>query len=61
MDIREYVDGQGRSPFRAWFERLDRAAAKVYAALELLAIGNVPNVKSVGGGVYEYRIAFGSG
>lgn len=60
MEIREFLDGKGRSPFRSWFERLDRiAAAKVYTVLTRLALGNVSNVKSVGGGVYESRVAFG--
>ena len=30
IDVREYTDPHGRSPFQQWFENLDaRAAAKV--------------------------------
>jgi putative addiction module killer protein len=62
MEILEYVDASGRRPFRRWFDKLDRvAAAKVLAALTRIGLGNLSNAKSVGGGVYEYRIAFGPG
>jgi putative addiction module killer protein len=60
--IREYVDERGHSPFGRWFERLDaNAAAKVTVALTRIEIGNLANVKSVGGGVLEYRIDWGPG
>jgi putative addiction module killer protein len=62
MQIFEYVDAARRRPFRSWFERLDRIAAlKIDIALRRLEQGNVSNVKSVGGGIYEYRIDFGPG
>lgn len=60
IEVREYLDRAGRSPFAAWSDRLSReAAAKVAAALVRMQQGNFSNVKGVGGGVYEYRIAFG--
>ncbi len=60
--IREYLETGGRSPFRAWFDRLDpRAAAKITVALVRLAQGNLSNVKGIGRGVSEYRIDFGPG
>lgn len=62
MEIREYLDGRGRSPFAAWFEELDgRAAAKVAAALVRMEHGNLSNAKSVGHGIFECRIDFGPG
>ncbi len=62
MAIREYVDPEGRSPYARWFDRLDaRAAAKTTTALVRLEQGNLSGVKSVGAGVFEYRIAFGPG
>ncbi len=62
FEIREYFETGGRSPFPAWFDRLDpRAAAKVTVALVRLAQGNLSNVKGVGRGVSEYRIDFGPG
>src|SRR6266702_7771235 len=62
LEVREYTDPHGRSPFQQWFEDLDaRAAAKVTAALARLQQGNVSNVKGVGGGVLELRIDYGPG
>lgn len=61
-DIREYLDTAGRSPYAEWFNRLNaHAAAKVTVALTRLGQGNFSNVKSVGSGIYEYRIDFGPG
>ena len=37
------------------------AAAKVTVALTRIELGNLSNVKTVGGGVLEYRIDFGPG
>lgn len=62
IQVREYTDPHGRSPFQQWFEDLDaRAAAKVTVALARLQQGNVSNVKGVGGGVLELRIDYGPG
>lgn len=61
-EVREYLDRSGRSPFGNWFSHLERrAAAKVAVALTRISLGNFSNVKSVGGGVLEYRIVFGPG
>jgi putative addiction module killer protein len=38
-----------------------QAAAKVATALERIPAGNLSNVKTVGGGVLEYRVEFGPG
>jgi len=62
VEVREYLDRGGRSPYAAWFDRLNReAAAKVAAALAHIQQGNFSNAKGVGAGVYEYRIDFGPG
>jgi putative addiction module killer protein len=62
IDVREYNDGRGRSPFAAWFDDLNaQAAAKVTTALTRMAQGNFSNVKGVGSGVFECRIDFGPG
>jgi len=62
VEVREYLDRGGRSPFAAWSDRLNReAAAKVAAALARIQQGNFSNAKGVGAGVYEYRIDFGPG
>ena len=68
IQILEYLDSDGRSPYAHWFEALNApAAAKVAGALYQMAAGNFSNVKAVGSGVFErilnvgpgYRIYFG--
>jgi putative addiction module killer protein len=62
VDILEYLDASGRSPYRDWFDALDAAAAaKVAVAITRIRLGNLSNVKGVGGGVQECRIDFGPG
>jgi putative addiction module killer protein len=62
IDVREYLDPKGRSPYAAWFNRLNpQAAARVATALTRLAAGNLSNVKGVGSGMFEYKIDFGPG
>jgi putative addiction module killer protein len=62
VEVREYLDRSGRSPFAAWSDRLNReAAAKVAAALARIQQGNFSNSKGIGAGTYEYRIDFGPG
>jgi putative addiction module killer protein len=60
VEVREYLDASGRSPYAAWFDRLNRdAASKVVAALVRIRQGNFSNANGVGVGVYEYRLDFG--
>ena len=62
IEIGEFVDARGNSPFARWVSRLDRrAAARVAVALYRIETGNLSNAKGVGGGVFEYRIDFGPG
>ena len=62
IEIREYIDPEGRSPYARWFNRLDaQAAAKVATALVRMEQGNLSNAKGVGAGVLECRIDFGPG
>ena len=62
IEVREYLDAEGNSPYAKWFDRLDvAAAAKVTTAVHRMEQGNFSNVKGVGAGVYEYRIDFGPG
>lgn len=62
MQVLEYLDLAGRSPFRRWFDGLDsQAAAKIAIALTRVGQGNLSNVKGLGGGVSEYRIDSGPG
>jgi putative addiction module killer protein len=62
IELREFLDALGRSPFARWFESLNAvAAARVTVGLTRLAGGNFSNVEGVGGGVYELKIDFGPG
>ena len=62
VQVLEYLDAQGRSPYAAWFNKLNaNAAAKVAVALYRLEEGNSSNVKGVGEGVFERKIDFGPG
>jgi putative addiction module killer protein len=62
LDIRYYVAANGDEPFADWFADLEAVArAKVTRAIARMEQGNLSNVKSVGGGVLEYRIDFGPG
>lgn len=62
LDVREYLDTAGRSPFAKWLRALNvQAAAKIATALERIADGNLSNVKPVGSGVFEYKLDFGPG
>ena len=61
MRVIEYLKG-GVSPFGRWFAVLNApAAAKIATALYRLEQGHRANVRSVGKGVYEYKIHFGPG
>jgi hypothetical protein len=49
LDVREYADADGRSPFTKWLRALNaQAAAKVATALERISDGNLSNVKGAG-------------
>lgn len=62
MQILEYLDTAGNSPYRDWFESLSsQAAAKITVALTRIELGNLSNAKGVGAGVQEFRIDFGPG
>ena len=62
IEVREYVDEGGRSPFGRWFDGLDAyAATKVRTALARMESDNLSGVKGVGRGVLEHRIHFGPG
>jgi putative component of toxin-antitoxin plasmid stabilization module len=51
VEVREYLDRSGRSPFAEWFDGLHaQAAAKVVSAMTRMELGNFSNAKGVGSG-----------
>jgi putative addiction module killer protein len=62
IEVREYTNPRGHSPYQQWSEDLDaRAAAKVTVTLTRREQGNLSNVKGVGGCELELRIDYGPG
>jgi putative addiction module killer protein len=62
IELKYYVELEGRTPFARWFDDLDKMAAReVTFALVRITQGNFSNAKGVGEGVLEYRIHFGPG
>jgi putative addiction module killer protein len=62
IEIREFLDFSGRSPFARWFDGLNAvAAARVTVTLMRLGQGNFSNVEGVGTGVFELKVDFGPG
>jgi putative addiction module killer protein len=60
LELRSYVDEDGKAPFETWILELDsHAQAKVTIALSRLETGNTSNVKAVGSGVSELKLNWG--
>ena len=61
--IKNYIRKDGKSPFEEWFSRLrDNAVkARILTRIDRVRFGNFGDCKSVGDGVFELRIHFGSG
>ena len=52
--ILEFLDESGHSPYGRWFAGLNaNAAAKITVATDRIGRGQMSNVDSAGGGVYE--------
>jgi putative addiction module killer protein len=58
-----YVASNGKKPFVEWLESLKDGTSRyrIKERLDRIALGNMGDFKSVNGGVYELRLAFGSG
>ncbi len=62
IELRQYIDRQGRNPFDRWFDKLDdNIQARITVALDRLERGNFSAAKGVGTGVLELRLDFGPG
>jgi putative addiction module killer protein len=62
IEVREYVDAQGRIPYRDWLVKLDTATrARVIAAVLRMGNGNFSAARGAGSGISELRLDFGPG
>ncbi len=63
IELLEYLDENGRNPFRNWLEALkdQQARARIRVRLNRIRLGNFGDCKSVGSGVSEMRIPYGPG
>lgn len=62
MNVIFYNSEDSSNPFEKWFLSLNpQAAIKVTIAVDRMEQGNTSNIKSLGGGISEYRINWGSG
>jgi putative addiction module killer protein len=62
VEITEYVDLRGNSPFLKWLATLDATTrARITVALDRVEQGSFAAAKSVGAGVSELRLDFGPG
>ena len=60
--VREFIDDDGRIPFRQWLGELDTAVrARIQARILRFETGNLGDHKEVGDGVWEARMDFGPG
>jgi putative addiction module killer protein len=62
-EIRIYETEQGEAPFLSWLDSLrdQRARAKIKKRLDRIELGNLGDCRSVGEGVFEFRIDYGPG
>src|ERR1700726_4556767 len=62
VEVREYVDAQGRTRYRDWLMKLDvTARARITVAVLRMEAGNFSAAKGVGSGVFELRLDLGPG
>ena len=61
IDVAEYVRQDGSSPYKRWFDGLEKqAAAKVTVAKLRMSLGNTSRIKCFDG-IGEYKVDWGPG
>ena len=62
-DIRNYQTADGKDPFAKWLDSLRDMLAidKIEKRLKRVQLGNLGDYRSVGEGVFKFRINYGSG
>ncbi|MBD3376620.1 type II toxin-antitoxin system RelE/ParE family toxin [candidate division KSB1 bacterium] len=63
IELQEYLSVDGKCPFEDWFGSLKdiKTRAVIRARLNRIILGNLGDCKSVGKGVFEFRINYGPG
>lgn len=62
LEIHEYVTENKRAPYSEWLGSLDRPVkVRVITRVDRVRRGLLGDCRSVGGGVFELRLDFGSG
>ena len=60
--IREFLTTSGTNPFRHWLLTLDtKTRARVQARIFKVESGNLGSYRSVGDGIFEFKMDFGPG
>jgi putative addiction module killer protein len=62
-ELRIYTTSQGEEPFEDWLNALQEreTRAKIRKRLDRISLGNLGDYRSVGDGVFEFKIDFGPG
>jgi putative addiction module killer protein len=63
VEVRHYINNAGKDVLDEWLSELTdpRAQAKIAVRINRLAAGNFGDCKSLGRGLYEFRIDWGPG
>jgi putative addiction module killer protein len=62
IELAEYLDDRGRSPFAEWRNALDPATrVRIELSLARLSSGNLSAIKGIGSSLLEMRLDFGPG
>ena len=61
--IEKFQTLEGKEPFQEWIDEVDSfVQAKIYAYIDRVALGAAKkNIKSLGDGIFEIKITYGSG
>lgn len=62
-ELQIYRAPNGQEPFTQWFESIPdlKTRTRIQARIDRLGSGNLGDHKSLGGGIFELRLQFGSG
>ena len=60
--VKIYKNDSGKKPLSEWIESLDvSSSSRIYERIKRIREGNLGDRRSLGGGLYEFRMPFGSG